>query len=308
MSLLKKFRALEATDKAGVGLTLGLLGLVTFNDLCTLYVYSSDENSHKELNFALLLLGLYILFNVFGNMYRAFITDTTVDSIELQVKQLPDWNYCSYCEIYAPPRAYHCYTCRKCILKRHNHCNFLGKCVGYKNHRFYILFIFYVWLGALFSTYLNWAHFTDAFNTWGFKSFMTTIMPMFALFFGLLNMSEFFFTFVNSICFILTLLMFFYLLINLKLTLSGQTWHENAKNINIYNVNREYNLKQVFGRSWLLSVFNPFTSLDLTGNGTSFRSQKLPTTSQDSSELNSNNFYGYNNQNTLNDISKRRII
>lgn len=65
------------------------------------------------------------------------------------------WHYCAVCEAIAPPRAWHCSTCNLCILKREHHCMFAGYCVGHFNHRFFILFLSWTWLGVVYCTYLN---------------------------------------------------------------------------------------------------------------------------------------------------------
>ena len=42
-----------------------------------------------------------------------------------------------------------------CVLKREHHCMFAGYCVGHFNHRFFVLFLAWLWLGVLYCTYLN---------------------------------------------------------------------------------------------------------------------------------------------------------
>ncbi|EKE39095.1 hypothetical protein ENUP19_0055G0047 [Entamoeba nuttalli] len=51
--------------------------------------------------------------------------------------------YCGECQEYRPPRSYHCKTCDKCILKRDHHCPWIGQCVGFKNHKYFIQFLWY---------------------------------------------------------------------------------------------------------------------------------------------------------------------
>jgi palmitoyltransferase len=268
----KQLFALYKTDKIGIVVSSVLLLMVTINNLITLNGISSENATQATV---LLLVGLFLLTNTIVNMARGALTDTTINSIQLQIKQLPEWKYCSHCEQYAPPRSYHCYACDKCILKRHNHCLFLGKCVGHKNFRFYLLFILYVWLGSVYSTYLNWAHFVDVYNHLSFKSLMVAFMPMFAWAFGMVTAVEFFFTFINSIVMIMSFLMFFYFLMNLRMVLNGQTWNESAKNINIYKLHWRENLREVLGNNWLMASFNALSNLDLPGDGTAFKKSEL---------------------------------
>lgn len=52
--------------------------------------------------------------------------------------------YCGTCEEYRVPRSYHCKKCGCCILRRDHHCVWVGHCVGYPNHKFFIQFVFYL--------------------------------------------------------------------------------------------------------------------------------------------------------------------
>lgn len=275
-------------------MTLGILALVTINDVLTIYTYR--ETMGPVYSLVTLAFGLFLLFNTLGNMYRAMSVDSSLNAIDVQIKQLPEWRFCSSCELYAPPRSFHCFTCNKCILKRHNHCLFLGKCVGHNNHRFYLLFIMYVWLGALYSTILNRQEYFGSFHETNLKSIVLTFMPLIAWCFGFMSLKQFVFVFTNSVCFILSMLMFVYFLINLKMVLKGQTWHENAKDVRSYDINWKYNLKEVIGQRWLSALLCPFTSSRLHHNGTNFKRKSA--LNNDHSQIDNSPF----------EVPKRRII
>lgn len=268
MDSFKKLIPNEKADKFGVLSTLALLLMVAVNDFITLY-HKSFENPLYSIVYS--LIGCFILFNVLGNMYQAMRIDTTIDSIQVQIKQLPDWKYCSVCEQYAPPRAFHCFTCKKCVLKRHNHCLFLGKCAGHKNLRFYLLFILYVWLGTVLSNFVNRDYFMNGLNDLSFKTIMVTCIPWLGWILGMLDLKDFYFVFTNTITFILFFLMFIYFSINFKMALDGQTWNENAKNIRLYNLNWKTNLLEIFGSNWKIALVCPFASLQLPSDGATFR-------------------------------------
>jgi palmitoyltransferase len=113
-----------------------------------------------------LLFGCYVIFNVIGNLYICMITDTSIDTIICPVL-LPsatvtttdtqqniiqyycNWHYCHHCEVNVPPRSQHCYLCKKCILKHDHHCTFLGRCIGFRNIRYYMCFLIWVWVRKL---------------------------------------------------------------------------------------------------------------------------------------------------------------
>lgn len=63
---------------------------------------------------------------------------------ELQIDKLKkNRNYCIFCKIIRPERSHHCKECRKCILKMDHHCGILNTCVGHKNYKPWMTFVFY---------------------------------------------------------------------------------------------------------------------------------------------------------------------
>ena len=115
--------------------------------------------TYKEL--VHLLVGLYVIFNLLGNLLLCMITDTSIDTIICPVLLPPstvnataqeslsthcNWHYCYRCEVNVPPRAKHCHVCRKCILKLDHHCTFLGRCIGFRNVRHYMCFLVWTWV------------------------------------------------------------------------------------------------------------------------------------------------------------------
>lgn len=58
--------------------------------------------------------------------------------------------YCRMCASYKPDRAHHCSVCRRCILRMDHHCVFVNNCVSFYNHKFFVSFIGYAFIGCLF--------------------------------------------------------------------------------------------------------------------------------------------------------------
>ena len=50
-------------------------------------------------------------------------------------------NVCQTCRFLKPPRSKHCSVCKRCIAKADHHCVFINSCVGYGNHRWFMLLL-----------------------------------------------------------------------------------------------------------------------------------------------------------------------
>jgi len=62
------------------------------------------------------------------------------------LKQLIAENYhldyvCVPCETLRPENADHCNFCNRCVQKFDHHCVFVNNCLGYRNHKWFLLFL-----------------------------------------------------------------------------------------------------------------------------------------------------------------------
>ncbi|KAA1081951.1 hypothetical protein PGT21_000956 [Puccinia graminis f. sp. tritici] len=72
-----------------------------------------------------------------------------------------------------PERAHHCRVCGVCQLKYDHHCPWINQCVGLRNERFFLLFLFYMSVSCAWVVFWGWASFIESvdFSTsWPFWS------------------------------------------------------------------------------------------------------------------------------------------
>ena len=93
--------------------------------------------------------------------------------------------FCKSCKIYKPLRTHHCHICNRCVLKMDHHCPWIGNCVGFANHRAFVLFLLWITIGCGMSAFLSWPVFSFAIDTsipWPVEVFYVSRMSVFFLF------------------------------------------------------------------------------------------------------------------------------
>lgn len=66
--------------------------------------------------------------------------------------------YCRTCNIWRPPRCYHCRACDNCVENLDHHCVWLNNCVGRRNYRYFFSFVSFVTVLGLFLFGASLAH------------------------------------------------------------------------------------------------------------------------------------------------------
>lgn len=69
--------------------------------------------------------------------------------------------YCRFCKAYKPDRAHHCSVCKRCILRMDHHCVFVNNCISFYNHKFFIAFVTYAFLGCVIVSVVSFPTFVD---------------------------------------------------------------------------------------------------------------------------------------------------
>jgi len=74
-----------------------------------------------------------------------------------KIQQGFDMRFCRHCQVFQPPRCYHCSKCDTCVCRMDHHCVFINNCVGIGNHRFFLQFLVWLMVGLAYWGYL-WTH------------------------------------------------------------------------------------------------------------------------------------------------------
>jgi len=64
-------------------------------------------------------------------------------------------NYCDQCHFLRPIRCKHCFFCGKCIAKFDHHCPLVGNCIGGRNYKYFLVFLFTQCLVVLWTFYIS---------------------------------------------------------------------------------------------------------------------------------------------------------
>ena len=103
--------------------------------------------------------------------------------------------FCKNCEKFKPDRSHHCRQCSRCVLKMDHHCNWILSCVGFRNYRYFLQFIFYselllIYYSSFFTESVLWNDLLEVPSTgieFYFKSLNWIFSLSFSFLLGLLN-------------------------------------------------------------------------------------------------------------------------
>eukprot|EP00419_Tripos_fusus_P044491 CAMPEP_0172823580 /NCGR_PEP_ID=MMETSP1075-20121228/17437_1 /TAXON_ID=2916 /ORGANISM="Ceratium fusus, Strain PA161109" /LENGTH=250 /DNA_ID=CAMNT_0013664741 /DNA_START=216 /DNA_END=968 /DNA_ORIENTATION=- len=94
-----------------------------------------------------------------------------------EAKRSGDRRHCKWCAKYKPDRCHHCRICRTCVLKMDHHCPWIYNCVGFRNHKYFFLLVFYA---AVDCHFITWTMLETAkSSTAGDTPFMTMFLVLF---------------------------------------------------------------------------------------------------------------------------------
>ncbi|XP_071791185.1 palmitoyltransferase ZDHHC22-like [Asterias amurensis] len=184
---------------------------------------------------------------------------TSTEGIVTEEASSKGWGYCVPCQQYSPPRTHHCSVCKHCILKRDQHCFFLGACIGHFNQRYFLVFLFYASISALhaavcFFTYLN-------------QYFATFLSLDFYCYFFPIATTKWVLGYTPSHLFGILALFYMCLMLgfgcigfftfHFQRALHCQTSYEFSHRVTTYSRGPQRNLQEIFGSYWWLAFLVP---------------------------------------------------
>ncbi|XP_066574916.1 putative palmitoyltransferase ZDHHC24 [Amia ocellicauda] len=182
------------------------------------------------------------------------------------------WRYCYSCESHTPPRCSHCYDCKVCVLRRDHHCVFFGQCVGFRNYRYFLSCLLFMWAGLLYAVVLNAEVFLVILKEGvTLHSFMLLLVPWIMLVSGQVTARAFAFAFIADTCVVGFLLVAAFLFFHVVLMLRGQTTREWYSTRRPYSLGWRRNISECLGQRWYLAWLCPLIPSPLPGDGIHFQ-------------------------------------
>ena len=223
------------------------------------------------------IFGNFMMMNIVGNFTFTVLCDTSTRQVMVPVQTAKienGWRLCCSCEAIAPPRSWHCPTCNVCILKRDHHCIFTGCCIGHYNHRYFLMFIFYLFVATTYSFCYNNFFIWTKINFDFPMSLVKIVFPLAIFLFGFdPSIQQFYLMLyivsVIGMCFTGVLCIYHF-----HLVLIGSVSNERTKGNYKYNLGWRQNIKQVFGDKWYLTWIMPYVSSKLSHSGISWYTSK----------------------------------
>ncbi|XP_044255351.1 probable palmitoyltransferase ZDHHC24 [Tribolium madens] len=220
------------------------------------------------------LSGTFILFNLCANYVAIVLCDTSIRGRILPTTMGPNCRFCTVCECIAPPRSWHCHTCNVCILKRDHHCMFTSCCIGHHNLRYFIVFVFYIFVATVYASYYN-LFFVLEFAEFGtFESIIKLVFPLATLFVDYSrNQMYLFLVLIVLIGGVFTGVLLYF---HGDLILRGVVTHERNQKMGLYDLGRRKNVEGALGDRWCLVWLSPFIESKLPHDGVNWDAKQTP--------------------------------
>ena len=102
-------------------------------------------------------------------------------------------NFCSYCKVIKSESSFHCTICNRCVELFDHHCPFINNCLGHRNHKFFLAFIFTFTLYLMVLMVEILRHWAEIYKEVGWSCFYTDSLCTTSLVLVTLHLPVFFF-------------------------------------------------------------------------------------------------------------------
>jgi len=121
-------------------LALLLIGLV----ITTLFILPVIDNPILTIIYALIYVGILINFLLSFIITPGYIKPHSGFDFQTLLNTLDPVFLCPDCQVIRTPRSRHCNMWNMCVERYDHHCPYINNWVGYRNHLFFTLFLFFV--------------------------------------------------------------------------------------------------------------------------------------------------------------------
>ena len=270
MAVFRQYLPRNPMDALAMGFTLVMVPVAYLHGVFNIapVVFWSEES--RSSYYVAVGFMTFLLANTLLSYWLLVSVDTSCRRAVLPVVAPPGWIHCPYCQHNAPPRSHHCPTCNLCVLRRDHHCYFAGKCVGYYNHRYFISFLIYVVVAAVYGVVLSFWAISLLVGGFTWTLFPSLLFPVLAWVLQMMPVSPLIVV-ETSVAMFASFGAGGLLILQLYQAYKGETFWELRKGVQCYNRGLASNMADILGKNWWICWLCPLIPSPLTSDGCQYQ-------------------------------------